>query len=99
MIHALIDTTRVVGSIELDGAIHEVCAEAIGNHNRSENLLSVNLRAFLRSTAHEHLGEVAAPDWLPSEETVTEHVEAGEAHEMVNDIFSLWCRKVSDAVP
>lgn len=99
MIHALIDTTRVVGSVESGGVPQEVCAEAVGNHDRGESLLTVNLRAYLRASEHEHLGETATPGWLPAPEVVTEHVEAEEAHEMVGDIFASWCRKVAEAIP
>lgn len=99
MINALIDTTRVVGACELDGVVHEVCAEAVGNHERDGSILKVNLRAFLRSTGHDHLGEIVHPDWLPAGEEVAEHVDIREAHELVNDIFASWCRKVADSIP
>ena len=99
MIHALIDTTRVVGSVESGSVPQEVCAEAVGNHDRSGSLLTVNLRAYLRTTEHGHLGETTTPDWLPAPEMVAEHVDVEEAHEMVNDIFASWCWKVADAIP
>ncbi len=99
MIHSLIDTTKVLHTIELEGATHELCAEAIANHDRHSNQLTVTLRAFLRATEHTHLGETAAPSWLPAPQTVTEHVEADEAHEMANDIFASWCHKVAGALP
>ena len=99
MIHALIDTTRVLGKVEEEGIAYEVCAEAIGNHDRGGNVLTVNLRAFLRSVVHEHLGEVVLPEWLPAAKVVTEHVEVAEAHELVDEIFASWCRQVKSAIP
>jgi hypothetical protein len=99
MIHALIDTTRVVGSVEAGGVTHEVCAEAVGNHDRGESLLTVNLRAFLRTTEHGHLGETTTPDWLPAPQVVKEHASAEEAHALVDDVFASWCHRVADAIP
>ncbi len=51
MIHALLDATQVLGTLEIDGVTHEVCAEA------------------------------------------------GEAHEMANEVFATWRRKVSGLIP
>lgn len=99
MIHALLDTTQVIGTTEMDGASHEVCAEAIASHDRRSNQMTVNLRAFLRATQHVHLGETTIPAWLPAPQTVTEHVEVDEAHEMANDVFASWCHKVKGAIP
>lgn len=99
MIHALLDTTKVLHSLEIEGVVHELCAEAIANHDRHSNQITVNLRAFLRSTEHTHIGETATPSWLPASQVVTEHVDAEEAHAMANDIFASWCHSVSAAHP
>ncbi|MFM7604228.1 MAG: hypothetical protein ACKO8Z_03390 [Prosthecobacter sp.] len=48
----------------------------------------MNLRAFLRSEQQDHIGEQSTPAWLPEPQTVIEHVEAGEAHEVANDVFA-----------
>jgi hypothetical protein len=98
MIHALIDTAKVVRTVELDGAPYEVCAEATANHDRRNNCLTVNLRSYLRAKQHEHLGETVNPVWLPAPQNVSEQVEFTEAHEMTNEIFLSWCRKVSESV-
>lgn len=98
MIPALLDTTKVINSIEIGGDLYEVCAEAIANHNRGSNLLTVHLNAFLRATRHDHLGERVVPGWLPAPQVVTEHVEFDEAHEITGEIFATWCRKVEGAV-
>lgn len=99
MIHALIDATRVVGSVVQDGVPHEVCVEAVGNHDRGENVLTVTLRAYLRATEHGHLGETSAPAWLPSPEELRESVAVEEAHELVEDILASWSQKVKHAIP
>lgn len=99
MIHALLDTTKVIGTLDREGGSFEVCAEATANHARGDNLLTVNLRSYLRSTQHVHLGETVAPDWLPAPQVVTEHVAIDEAHEMTNEIFASWCRKVAESIP
>jgi hypothetical protein len=98
MIHALLDTTQVLRTLEIDGVAHEVCVEAIARHDRKTNLLTVELKAFLRSESHVHLGETAPAAWLPQPQTVTEHVDAGEAHEMAQDILASWCVKVRRAI-
>lgn len=59
----------------------------------------MNLRAFLRSEQQDHIGEQSTPAWLPEPQTVIEHVEAGEAHEMANDVFASWNQKVAAAMP
>jgi hypothetical protein len=99
MIHALLDTTRVVASIIHEGAPCEVCAEATANHDRRDNSLTVTLSAYLRSAEHGHLGEHSRPAWLPAPETIVEHVAIEEAHEMTNDILASWCRRVTASVP
>lgn len=99
MIHALLDTTKVLGTLDWEGGSYEVCAEATANHARGENSLTVDLRAYLRATHQTHLGETLVPGWLPDPQVVTEHVGIGEAHEMTNEIFAGWCRKVAASLP
>jgi hypothetical protein len=53
----------------------------------------------LRAEKHDHIGETSTPGWLPAPQIITEHVEAGEAHEMANDVFASWCHKVAAAAP
>lgn len=99
MLHALLDATQVLATVEIDGVPYEVCAEAVANHDRRENKLTVNLRAFLRSEQQTHIGETASATWLPAAQTVTEHVVAGEAHEVASDVFASWRHKVDAAIP
>ena len=95
----LLDTTKVVGTAEIAGVPHELCAEAEATHDKASRQLTVNLRAFLRTLEHTHLGEGAAADWLPAPEVVREHVDHDEAAEMAKDVFSRWCHKVQLAIP
>jgi hypothetical protein len=99
MLHALLDATQVLGTVEIDGVPHEVCAEAIANHDRRSNQLTVNLRAFLRSEQQDHIGEKSTPAWLPASQTATEHVEPEEAHAVASDVFASWRRKVEGVMP
>ena len=64
----LLDTTKVVGTAELAGVPHEVCAEAEATHDKATGQLTVNLHGFLRTLEHTHLGEGAVADWLPAPE-------------------------------
>jgi|GEM_PF-639599 hypothetical protein len=99
MIHALLDTTQVVATHEVDGIAYEVCAEAIATHDRRAHLLSVELRSYLRALDQDHIHEEIIPEWLPEPETITDGVQAEEAHEMADDVFASWCRRVVATVP
>ncbi|MBX7208214.1 MAG: hypothetical protein K1X78_07885 [Verrucomicrobiaceae bacterium] len=99
MIHQLLDTTKVVATTAIDSVPHEVCAEAMAAHDRATAMLTVRLRAFLRTLEHTHLGDTIAASWLPAPDTVTEHVSREEASEMAKDVFSSWCHRVERAVP
>lgn len=94
----LLDTTKVVGTAEIGGVPHEVCAEAEATHDKTNGLLTVNLRGFLRSLEHTHLGEGAAAAWLPAPEVVREHVDHDEAAEMAKDVFASWCHRLQKAL-
>ena len=95
----LLDTTKVVGTTTIAGTPHEVCAEAEATHDKASGQLTVNLRGFLRTLEHTHLGESANAQWLPPPEVVCEHVDREEAGEMAKDVFSSWCHKVERAIP
>lgn len=99
MTHALLDTTQVVATHEIEGISYEVCAEAVATHDRRVHILSVELRSFLRALDQDHIHEELVPEWLPAPETITDGVEAAEAHEMADDVFASWCRRVAATVP
>ena len=97
--NTLLDTTKALGTIDIDGTSYEVCAEAEATHDRASSRLTVELRAFLRTLEHTHLGETHPAAWLPAPDTVTEHVEREEAMELAKDVFASWCHKVERAMP
>jgi hypothetical protein len=99
MIHSLLDASQVLGTVEINGVPHEVCAEAVANHDRRTNQLTIQLQAFLRSEQQDHIGETTAVSWLPSPQTITEHVDAAEAHAVAGDVFASWCKKVAASMP
>lgn len=99
MMHSLLDTTQVIRTLEMEGVPYEVCVEALASHDRGTNLLTVQLRAFLRAEKHDHIGEVSTPSWLPAAQAVTEHVSAEEAHEVANDVLASWRQKVAGCLP
>lgn len=99
MIHPLLDTTQVISVIQQDSVPFEVCAEALASHDRGQNLLTVELRAFLRAEKHDHIGEVSSPAWLPAPQKITEHVDAEEAHAVASDVLSSWRHKVEGSLP
>lgn len=99
MTHPLLDTTQVITLIDVEGVPFELCIEALASHDRGKNLLTVELRAFLRAEKHDHIGEVTTPSWLPSPQTITEHVDAEEAHAVASDVLSSWRHKVEGCLP
>jgi hypothetical protein len=94
----IIDISKVVGTVQIDGQTHEVCAEADATFNRSTHELTVKLSSYLHSEEQTHVGETIPATWLPQPETIVEHVDAEEASAMAKDVFASWCRKVQSAV-
>lgn len=98
MISALLDTTKILGKLEVDGDPCEVCAEAVAHHDRREKRLTVRLSAFLRAARQDKIGQKLFPPWLPAPEEVAEGVDWEEARPMADDIFASWCHRVSQAL-
>lgn len=97
--HGIIDISKVVGTVQIHGQAHEVCAEADASFNRSNHELTVKLRSFLHSEEQTHVGELFTAPWLPAPETIVEHGESEEASSMARDVFASWCRKVQASIP
>jgi hypothetical protein len=97
--HGVIDISKVVGTVQIAGQTHEVCAEADATFDRSTHVLSVKLISFLHSEEQTHVGEAITAAWLPPPELITEHVDADEASSMAKDVFASWCRKVQASIP
>lgn len=93
----IIDLTRVVGSVQINGHPFEVCAEAVADMTTSSTM-TVQLRSYLHAEEQTHLMESSTPDWLPLPSTITEHVSHEEASAAARDIFASWCHKVQAAL-
>lgn len=95
----IIDTSEVLGTVEVPEGTCEVCASAEAGYDEVAGRLLIKLEAFLRPTGllvkEQHFGAV----WLPRNETVTESVVREECHELARDIFHRWVRKVREAAP
>ena len=95
----IIDTSEVIGTVDLPNGTHEVCASAEAAWNESKGQLIVKLDAFLRGTALTAKETRSTAAWLPKPATVMEAVDSEEASELARDIFHRWTRKVREAAP
>lgn len=95
----VIDTTEVLGTVDLPRGEFEVCASAEAKYHEETGLLFVQLNSFLRSTNLRAKEERLSADWLPAPETIQESIGFSEAVELARDIFHRWVRKVRQAIP
>jgi hypothetical protein len=95
----VIDTSEVLGTVELPQGACEVCAAADACYDEDAARLVVNLDSFLRTTDLRAKERRLSAPWLPGKETVAESVGPDETVEMARDIFHRWVRKVRQAVP
>ena len=95
----VIDTTEVLGTVDLPKGEYEVCASADAQYNEETGRLVVELNSFLRSTNLRVKEERLSADWLPAAQTVNESVGLEEALELARDIFHRWVRKVRQVIP
>ena len=95
----VIDTSEVLGTVEVPGGACEVCASADASFDEAAGRLVVKLEAFLRPTDLLVKERHFRADWLPANETVTESVGREESGEMARGIFHGWVRKVREAAP
>jgi len=93
--NTLLDITKVVGTVEQNGAFFEVCAEAEASYDSNLSRVTVNLRGYLRSAAQPSLGELPSPAWLPHPEKVEENADLDEATDLAKDAFASWSHKGS----
>jgi hypothetical protein len=95
----IIDTSEVVGTVELPEGSCELCASADASFDEIAGRLVVKLDSFLRPAdflAKEHHFH---PDWLPESNAVTESVPREDCHEVTREIFHRWVGKVRKAAP
>jgi hypothetical protein len=99
IVKRIIDTSEVLGTVELPNGTYEVCATADANYDDDAKQLIVRLNSFLRTTNLRAKEELSPADWLPKGETVTESMDPDEAVEAARDIFHRWAQKVRNAGP
>ena len=95
----IIDTSEVLGTVEVPEGLCELCASAEANFDEAAGRLVTKLEAFLRPTDLLVKERRFRADWLPKNETVTESVAREECHEVAREIFHRWVRKVREAAP
>ena len=95
----VIDTSEVLGTVDLPEGRCEVCASADAGYDEAQGRLVVAVDSFVRSAnllAKERHFKTA---WLPKAESITENVGPEEAGAVARDIFHRWVRKVRAAAP
>ncbi len=95
----VIDTSEVLGTVEVPEGTCEVCASAEAGFDEAAGKLVVKLEAFLRPAGFLVKERHFSADWLPANETITESVAREEGHEVAREIFHRWVRKVREAAP
>jgi hypothetical protein len=95
----VIDTSEVLGTVELPEGVCEVCASADANYDESAGKLVIGLDSFIRTTNLGTMQRWFASDWLPKPEKVRESVGPDEAPDLARDIFNPWAREVRAAAP
>lgn len=95
----IIDTSELLGTVEVPEGRCEVCASADAAFDETAGRLTVKLDAFLRPADILAKERHFRATWLPKNETLTESVAPEECHQVVRDIFRRWVRKVREAAP
>lgn len=95
----ILNTTEIVGTVELPQGDFEVCACADASYDQEGNSLVVRLDANLRPCATNDKTTDGQAIWLPKKQSVTEHVAIDEAGEVARDIFKRWVRKIRESAP
>lgn len=95
----IIDTSEVLGTVELPAGPCEVCASALAAYDEEAGRVEVQLDAFLRTVDLLAPERRIAADWLPKAEIVRESADPDEAGALARDVFHRWVRKVRQAAP
>lgn len=95
----ILNTSEVLGAVEVPEGSCELCATADAGFDDSAGRMVVKLESFLRPAGLLVKERHFRADWLPANEMVTESVAREECHEMARDIFHRWVRKVRAAAP
>ncbi len=95
----VIDTSEVLGTVEMSSGPYELCAAADANYDEEKRRLIVRLTSFLRTTDLRAKETKLSANWLPKPETVEESVGAEETLEVARDVFHRWVRALRGAAP
>jgi hypothetical protein len=95
----VIDTSEVVGNVEMPEGECEVCASAVAQYDEDAGRLVINLNSFLRTTDIRKKEMRLTAEWLPRPQTVTEGVGPDETIDVAREVFHRWVAKVRDAAP
>ena len=95
----VIDTSEVVGTVEMPEGECEVCASAVAEYDEDGRRLVTNLESFLRTTDLRKKERRLTAGWLPRPQTVTEGVGPEESVEVAKEVFHRWVAKVREASP
>lgn len=95
----VIDTSEVLGSMELSEGNCELCATAEADYHDDTHQLIVHLDSLLRTTDLRTPERHPSAQWLPKPETICESVGLDESMDVARDIFHRWARKVRESAP
>jgi hypothetical protein len=95
----VIDTSEVVGTVEMPEGECEVCASAIAQYDEDAGRLVTNLDSFLRTTDLRKKERHLTAEWLPRPQTVTEGVGPEETVDVAREVFHGWVAKIREALP
>jgi hypothetical protein len=95
----VIDTSEVVGTVEMRDGECEVCASAVAQYDEDAGRLVTNLDSFLRTTDLRKKERRLPAEWLPRPQTVTEGVGPEETVDVAKEVFHRWVAKVREATP
>jgi hypothetical protein len=95
----VIDSSEILGTIDLPNGAHEVCATADASYDENSGKLVVQLNAFLRPVDFLAEEKHLTAAWLPKPQTANEIVAQEETGDVAREIFHRWARKVREAAP
>jgi hypothetical protein len=95
----VIETSDVLGTVEVPEGTCEVCALAEAAFDEATGRLVVKLEALLRPAGFLATERHFSADWLPANETITESVAREECHDVARETFHRWVRRVREAAP
>lgn len=95
----VIDTSEILGTVELPTGKHEVCASAVAGYDEERGQLVVNLSSFLRAEDLREKERQISAHWLPKPEKVTESVGPEETGAVAREVFHRWAKKVRQSAP